>query len=53
MKLVEFLRDMASRAFRLSRSTVDLSTSRELHIMGGELKAKSEECEREQRKRND
>lgn len=43
MKLVDFLRYMASRAFRLSRSTMDLSTSRDLRIMGEELKSKSEE----------
>lgn len=47
MNMVEFLRDMASRAFRLSRNTLDLSTSRELRIMADELKAKSEERERE------
>ncbi len=47
MNTVEFMRDMASRALRLSRSTLDLHTSRELRIMGEELKAKSEECARE------
>ncbi len=50
MKIVEFLRDMASRAFRLSRSTHDLSTSRELRIMGEKLKEKSEEPEDELKK---
>lgn len=53
MGLLEFLREMASRAYRLSRSTVDLSTSRELRIMGDQLKAKSEEYEREGKKRED
>ncbi len=48
MNTVEFMRDMASRALRLSRSTLDLHTSRELRIMGEELKAKSEEYAREQ-----
>jgi len=47
MNTLEFMRDMASRALRLSRSTLDLHTSRELRIMGEELKAKSEECARE------
>jgi len=47
MKTVEFLRDMASRAQRLSRHTLDLQTSRELRVMGEELKAKSEERARE------
>lgn len=45
MNYVEFLRDMASRALRLSRNTLDLQTSRELRIMGEELKAKSLESE--------
>ncbi len=49
MKLVEFMRDMASRALRLSRNTLDLKTSRELRIMGEELKAKSQEREAELR----
>lgn len=47
MNTIEFMRDMASRALRLSRNTLDLHTSRELRIMGEELKAKSEECARE------
>lgn len=47
MKIVEFLRDMASRALRLSRNTLDLSTSRELRMMSDELKSKSQERERE------
>lgn len=47
MNTVEFMRDMASRALRLSRSTLDLHTSRELRIMGEELKQKSEQCARE------
>lgn len=47
MNTIEFMRDMASRALRLSRSTLDLHTSRELRIMGEELKAKSDECARE------
>lgn len=38
---------MASRAQRLSRHTLDLQTSRELRVMGEELKAKSEERARE------
>lgn len=45
MNLVDFLRDMASRALRLSRNTLDLQTSRELRIMGEELKARSHESE--------
>ncbi|MBS4084858.1 MAG: hypothetical protein KGZ73_15020 [Rhizobiales bacterium] len=47
MNTIEFMRDMASRALRLSRNTLDLHTSRELRIMGEELKAKSDECARE------
>lgn len=47
MKLIEFLRDMASRAFRLSRNTLDLHTSRELRIMGEQLRDKAQEHEKE------
>lgn len=47
MKLIEFLRDMASRAFRLSRNTLDLQTSRELRIMGEQLKERAQEQEKE------
>ena len=54
MKLVEFLRDMASRTFRLSRTTLDLGTSTELQKMGKELKTKAEERAQElQRASND
>ena len=48
MNLTEFMRDMASRALRLSRNTLDLKTSRDLRVMAEELKQKSEEQEREQ-----
>jgi len=43
MKLVEFLRDMASRTFGLSRTTLDLATSTELQKIANELKKKAEE----------
>ena len=45
MKLVEFLRDMASRMFQLSRTTLDLGTSTELQKIGKELKSKADERE--------
>jgi len=44
MKLVEFLNEMSACAFRLSRSTFDLSTSSELQKMGKRLKQQSEDC---------
>jgi hypothetical protein len=52
MKQIEFLRDIAGRAKLLSTWTHDLSTARELRVLGEKIKEAVNELEAELRKQS-